>query len=294
MTNVAKMKKPVTCEKCSGLDYLLSVRNGFVRARACGCFKCEQCNGSGRIFEEDEVGRSSVRPCGCKKFHQRLRMLSSCGIPAKFIDATFASFRISAKNSERSKNYAKTVAMDFVKNYGKQKRGLVFTGEPGLGKTHLAISIVQGLVMEKGADCKFVDFFQLLSDIRHGFSQDVSELVHILPYLQSQILVIDELGKGRNTDWEHGILDQVISHRYNTADRITIYTTNYVEEPIDKKERGPSKVNTRKEGFSERFAHESLESRLGPRIYSRMIETCDFLHLEGEDYRQTQKTHHRL
>ena len=225
---------------------------------------------------------------------KRLRMLSTSGIPAKYMDATFKSFQTSAKNTERSKNYAKTVAMDFVKNYGEQARGLVFTGNPGLGKTHLAVAIVRDLIMEKGEDCKFVDFFQLLSDIRHGYSQDVSELAHILPYLQSKVLVIDELGKGRNTDWEHGILDQVISHRYNTADKTTLYTSNYSDLKKGSNTRASSKIYTQGENFTERCIHESLESRIGPRIYSRMIETCDILHLEGEDYRQTCKTHHHF
>ena len=221
-------------------------------------------------------------------------MLSDSGIPAKFMNATFDSFQTSAKNTERSKNYAKTVAMDFLKNYCEHGRGLVFTGNPGLGKTHLAVAIVRSLVMDKGEDCKFVDFFQLLSDIRHGYSQDVSELAHILPYLQSKVLVIDELGKGRNSDWEHGILDQVISHRYNTADKITIYTSNYSDRKNGSNASGSSKINTRGENFTERFANESLEGRVGPRIYSRMIETCDILHLEGNDYRQTRKTDHHF
>tara|TARA_B100000686_G_scaffold114515_1_gene122036 strand:- start:9396 stop:10061 length:666 start_codon:yes stop_codon:yes gene_type:complete len=221
-------------------------------------------------------------------------MLSACGIPSKFKEATFDSFKTSAKNSERSKNYAKTVAMDFVKNFGNDDRGLVLSGEPGLGKTHLAAAIIKKLIMEKGADCKFVDFFQLLSDIRHGYSQDVSELSHILPYLQSRVLVIDELAKGRNSDWEHAILDQVISYRYNTNDKTTIYTSNYNDRENETKKIDSKIVDTRKEDFSARFANETLESRVGPRIFSRMIETCDFLHLEGDDFRQTHKTLHHL
>ncbi|MGY8765622.1 MAG: ATP-binding protein, partial [Nitrospinaceae bacterium] len=80
---------------------------------------------------------------------------------------------------------------------------------------------------EEGVDGKFVDFFQLLSDIRHGYSQDKSEMSLIEPYLKSKILVIDELAKGRNNEWEQTILDQFISSRYNAADKITLFTTNY-------------------------------------------------------------------
>ena len=101
----------------------------------------------------------------------------------------------------------------------------MFTGGPGTGKTHLAIATVKALILDMGVYCKFVDFFQLLADIRHGYSQDVSEQTLIQPYIQSEVLVIDELAKGRNTEWELTILDQVISNRYNTANKITLFTT---------------------------------------------------------------------
>ena len=107
-------------------------------------------------------------------------------------------------------------------------------------------------------------------------------------------MVVDELAKGRNSDWEHTILDQVISYRYNSADKITIYTSNYSECQNGTRLKNSPKTSTSQTDFTNQLAQETLENRVGPRIFSRMIETCDFLHLEGEDYRQTLKTLHYL
>ena len=73
-------------------------------------------------------------------------------------------------------------------------------GAPGLGKTHLVVSVIKELVMQHGVECKFVDFFELLRDIRHGYGEDISEKDFIDPYVGVKVLVIDELAKGRKME----------------------------------------------------------------------------------------------
>ncbi|NIP99089.1 MAG: ATP-binding protein, partial [Nitrospinaceae bacterium] len=163
-------------------------------------------------------------------------------------------------------------------------RGLVFMGDPGLGKTHLAVAILKALILQGGLDCKFVDFFQLLSDIRHGYSEDLSDKAFMDPYLKARVLVIDELAKGRNTEWELTVLDQLISSRYNSSDQVTLFTTNYhSEQRIDRKEfmTGVSQAD-----LANSYKRESLQERVGTRIYSRLAEMCKFIMIQGQDFRQ--------
>ena len=128
-------------------------------------------------------------------------------------------------------------------------------------------------------------FFQLLSDIRYGYSQDLSEQAIINPYVAAPVLVIDELAKGRNTEWELTMLDQIISSRYNAADKITLFTTNYSDQSPNSKKDGKS--DTHKEyGRGAVVAEETLQEKVGERIYSRLVEMCRFIKLEGIDYRQ--------
>ena len=149
-------------------------------------------------------------------------------------------------------------------------------GGPGLGKTHLVVAVLKKLILEEGVDGKFVDFFQLLSDIRHGYSHDQSEMSLIEPYLRSRVLVIDELAKGRNNEWEQTILDQFISSRYNAADKITLFTTNYNDQDA---------VLSDKNGRTTSFYQPSLAEKVGERIFSRLTQMCDFIKMEGDDYR---------
>ena len=137
--------------------------------------------------------------------------------------------------------------------------------------------------MQHGVECKFVDFFELLRDIRHGYGEDISEKDFIDPYVGVKVLVIDELAKGRNTDWEITILDHFISTRYNDDDKVTWVTTNFsdnLENPLT-----PTGRND-KQGLSNAYSRFTLEEKIGARIHSRLMEMCKKINLEGKDYRR--------
>lgn len=280
---------PDTCTSCKGKRYTLSNLKGQVHAEICDCFHCEKCGGEGRIFRENDKGIAYLIDCECTRLKKRLCVIEDAGVPGKFVDADFGSYI----KHHRSQGTAKRMAEDFVEDFVKSKkdfsRGLVFMGAPGLGKTHLAVAIIKALALEEGIDCRFVDFFQLLADIRHGYSEDMSDQAFIKPYLDARVLVIDELAKGRNTEWELTVLDQLISSRYNAADKVTIFTTNYPSEMrIEIKEAkgfykdkdGPEK------NYADSYMRESLQEKIGARIYSRLAEMCQFVMIEGQDLRQ--------
>ena len=106
------------------------------------------------------------------------------------------------------------------------------------------------------------------------------------PYMGVKVLVIDELAKGRNTDWELTILDHFISARYNDDDKVTLVTTNFkdkLDNGIGKEERD-SKIG----GLSKSSTRYTLEDKIGSRIFSRLMEMCKKVHLQGKDFRQEQ------
>ena len=136
--------------------------------------------------------------------------------------------------------------------------------------------------MQYGVECKFVDFFELLRDIRHGYGEDISEKDFIDPYVGVQVLVIDELAKGRNTDWELTILDHFISARYNDDDKVTLLTTNF----SNKLANAISTESNDKQDLSNTYSRFTREEKIGVRIHSRLMEICKKVYLEGKDHRR--------
>ncbi|MGH7799294.1 MAG: ATP-binding protein [Thermodesulfobacteriota bacterium] len=271
-------KKTIGCDNCYRMGYMIEKKGDLSFARICDCvLRCRECNGSGSVLSKNEkayIYISNCKVCGVRR--RNVKLYNLAGVPAKYSTVLQVdTFRPKAKNE--SQQYALSYAKDFVKKY-PNKKGFLFMGKAGLGKTHLAIGAISELTLEKGIRCVFKDFFHLLSELKEAYSQGTPENEVLLPLIETEVLVIDELGKGRSSEWELNILDQLISKRYN-ASKITLITTNYVSEDYkQKKGSGHSSQNE---------DQETLENRVGSRIASRLREMCEFIPIEGDDYRRT-------
>ncbi len=268
-------KESIGCDDCHWSGFVIKNRGNQAAADLCGCvLNCETCGGSGSILSTNERGYSYVSPCtACGVVRRNVRLYNAASIPAKYshvhqVDAGLVPSHINV-NLQKALKYAKE---EFVKKY-PTKKGFLLMGPSGLGKTHLAIGTISELTLHHGVRCIFKDFFYLLSELKQAYSEGVPENEIIQPLTETDVLVIDELGKGRSNEWELNILDQLISKRYN-ASKKTLITTNYVTREIagEKGETG-----------------EILEARVGERIASRLFEMCEFLHLEGRDYRKEKR-----
>jgi DNA replication protein DnaC len=273
------------CNTCRDQQYVLSNRKGKVQAEACKCYDCDKCQGTGRIFGEDSDGISRIRECECADFFKKLKLFNNAGIPGKFVHEGLDNYEVAGHRLLKDAlTRSRTFIKEFIQMEGQYSQGLIFMGEPGLGKTHLSVSIIKELILEHGVECKFVDFFELLRDIRHGYGEDISEGEFINPYVSVKVLVIDELAKGRNTDWELTVLDHFISARYNDDDKVTLVTTNF-KDKLDAR-IGQEDQKSQKGGLSSASTRYTLEEKIGPRIFSRLMEMCKKVHLKGKDFRQ--------
>ena len=283
-----KTRQMIDCNRCRDRRYVFINQKGKVQAELCTCFECRLCDGSQRIFEETLEGISKIRECKCSNLIKKIVLFNQAGVPGKFVYEEFSSYLANPPQHRTQKNaliLSKKFIEDYVDRKGQYSQGLIFMGAPGLGKTHLVVSIIKELVMQHGVESKFVDFFELLRDIRHGYGEDISEKDFIDPYVGVKVLVIDELAKGRNTDWELTILDHFISTRYNDDDKVTLVTTNFSDK-LDDSVALSSRNN--KQSISNAYSRFTIEEKVGARIYSRLMEMCKKVNLEGTDYRRTQ------
>ncbi len=266
-----------SCTTCDGSGVVLTPLGSRANAAVCGCSRhCSLCRDSGRLFSKDAAHREFVRICECEQRRQRVRLYNEAGVPAKFFDA-----RLRDEQKDRHNADAYNTFVLHAKDYSRNDRGLVLMGAPGTGKTHLVAAFIYELIFRHGMPTLFQDFFDLLSRLRSGYSRDEPEEALIAPLIQVDVLVVDELGKGRNTPWEQTILDTIISHRYNDR-KTTVFTTNFTES---RRTTLAERVRSKDRMDEEREVRETLRDRVGSRIYSRLKEMCDFIVLEGPDRR---------
>ena len=281
MTEPAREARPV-CALCGGEGFTFAVRDEKGVAQACACTKsCPQCHGGGRVYRRDDRGYEVLQGCACGADPRRLSILTGLRLPLKFLDRTLQSYVPKKQGQQRALLRAQRFVDEFVPGALGQ-RALLFCGPPGTGKTHLLAGMLRALAVQKGVRGRYEEFFLLLSDIRDGFSRGISSREWLEPLRQVDVLAIDEIGKGgKNRDFEQGVLDEIISVRYN-AGRPTLLATNYPR---------PGTVGWEFKADGQNA--ENLEMRVGPRIYSRLHEMCDLIDVVGPDEREIEHDRHQ-
>lgn len=243
---------------------------------------CDQCFGTGTKL--DPVKGASICPCKAQGRSQKL--LRAARIPARYANCSLDNFRVMHDSSqEKAFLYAGRLVLDFP----AVDKGLLFMGPAGVGKTHLSVAIIRGL-LAKGFQCLFYEFGSLLKEIQDSYNpiSKSSELKVLAPVYQAEVLVLDELGATMPTDWVRDTMYQIINKRYNDK-RLTIFTTNYMDEVrTDLKNQSDSdnRPVSRKEASDRIRDMATLEDRIGARLRSRLYEMCTEVKLEGDDYRR--------
>ena len=222
--------------------------------------QCPKCFGTGMEI----VTGKGARICACRKQRAHHGQFDSVRLPKRYDGFHFSNY----KPQNQSQTVALRSAMNFAMEYPAVDRGLLLMGSVGVGKTHLAVSILKGLT-ERGFSCLFYEFGALLKEIQDSYNANTqsSELAVLAPVLNTDVLVLDELGASKPTDWVRDTMAHVINSRYNER-KFTIFTTNYLDERPNERE-------------------ETLEDRIGVRVRSRLYDMCSTVAMDGQDFRRT-------
>lgn len=105
----------------------------------------------------------------------------------------------------------------------KAGTGSYVWGDPGTGKTYAAAAAVR-LSLKEGKTAKLITSKRLLDGIKEGYDTGDSYVIETAENVQ--LLVLDDLGAERPTDWAIETLSRLIDTRY-MSDRPTIITSNY-------------------------------------------------------------------
>ena len=183
---------------------------------------------------------------------QRLKEQSNLG--ERFMNRTFGNFEVRRDPTA----YQQCLAYSERESLFRDKRnGLLIFGGIGSGKTHLAAAIANQMI-DRGIPSLFATFSTHLEHIREEFDH-TGQKKYLSMMKNTPILVVDDLGKEKKTEWSQQILFDVVNYRYEHLLPIII-TSN--------------------------FSADGMANYVGGAIWSRLFEMCGAVETKGKDFRQ--------
>ena len=222
---------------------------------------CTICDGTGWKPVLDD-GVSRVVRCDCWKQQANDRALATARIQRRYSHCELTNF----EQHYDSLRDAFRRAVRFVEQFPVVDKGLLLIGSHGVGKTHLAVAILKTVIRTKGARAFFYETGELLKLVRDTYASDTNEMEVLRPVLDADLLVLDDLGVEKTSEWVQEMLGHVVNIRYSER-RPTVFTTNLIDsdDPLHPK---------------------SFLYRLGPRTRSRLFEMCDWVYMDAIDSRE--------
>jgi DNA replication protein DnaC len=279
---------------------------------------CSTCQGSGwKVVERSAEGAQALAsadtarpgaatgepkmvwavPCDCTVGNKAERVLAKARVPERYRHCDFENFetdneienvpreQMAAWN--RSLAQAKLIVERFADEFSpvremQNDQGLLLMGPCGAGKTHLAVAALKEIV-ERGHSGLFYDYRELLKEIQDCYNAESqsTEMGVLEPVLQTEILVLDDVGSSKPSPWALETVGHILNARYNEK-RVTILTTNFLDADAGIAPAPAARVA----GMRAPTLEDSLTDRVGKRIRSRLYEMCRTIEISAPDYRK--------
>jgi len=247
-------ERPMKCDTHGSItERGISLFGGADRVIWHGCGKC-----NAELREREEAAE---RAADEKRRQARIEQrIQAAGIPNGFRDRTLDNYEATTPEQKHALTVAREFAANFYRDHLPHGTVLVFGGNPGTGKSHLALAILQQVM--KRHTGMYLDAMSLIRRVRATWRRDSPETEDdVITTLGEQLdlLAIDEIGVQRGTDDEQAIMFDVLNRRY--------------------RENRPTIILTNLDGHS-------LKDFLGPRIMDRLHQRAEFVPFKWESYRR--------
>lgn len=176
-------------------------------------YKCEKCRDSGWILKPMEHGQPVASRCECMKKEIIRNQWKSCGINPEMINYKFGNFKVWNESSRKMKD----AALAYFSNYNEIRRSrrnsIMLCGQVGCGKTHMSIALAINLI-NSHVKVVYMPYRDVITKIKQNMIDEEYYRKSISKYQTCDVLLIDDLFKGKITESDVNIMFEIVNYRY--------------------------------------------------------------------------------
>lgn len=199
---------------------------------------CPICEDKGYTFQIDKDGYEVAIPCKCLSKKQSIEKMNRSGLTEVFKQKTINSFKTDKKWQIEAKYKAKQYIENFLEN---RSSGLILTGQPGSGKTHLGIATMLELI-NNNVGCVYKEYLTMITDLKQTSMDETDYIRTLEKYINPRVLFLDDFLKGQPTEADRKYIYKVINTRYLKGKPIIISTEKSIKEILEFDEAVGSRI----------------------------------------------------
>lgn len=195
--------------------------------------KCPLCNGYGMIQVKKEDGSTVFKECECSKKEKLDRMWQNSGINTENLDKTFTNFECWNQKSKELKEKAANYYLEFDKIRKDRRNSILLCGNPGSGKTHIALAIANNMLKKKKLRVVYMSYRDIITKIKQNMIDEEYYRKTLSKYQLAEVLLIDDLFKGKINETDINIMFEIVNYRYLNNLPMLISTEFTVDRLLD-------------------------------------------------------------
>ncbi|AKN34108.1 DNA replication protein [Clostridium carboxidivorans P7] len=171
------------------------------------------CGGKGYIIKHSPDAQDTIAFCKCREMDKLKRMWSFSGIETQKNKLTFKNYNAYNTATEEAKNTAIKYFRSFKQIRNTRKNSIAFLGQVGSGKSHLSIAIGLNL-LSKGIPVIYMSYREQILKLKQNILDEEYYEACTRKFKTAQVLIIDDLYKGKLTEADINITFEIINYRY--------------------------------------------------------------------------------
>lgn len=176
-------------------------------------YKCNKCRDTGWILKRQAHAQPLALHCDCQKVEKIKNQWKAYGINPEMINYKFSNFKVWNEASRNMKDTASLYYSDFNEIRRKRKNSILLCGQVGSGKSHLSVALALNF-LKRQIKVRYMPYRDVITKIKQNMVDENQYKKFIYKYQTCDVLLIDDLFKGKVNESDVNIMFEIINYRY--------------------------------------------------------------------------------